>query len=88
MLLYLEGTWQRVMYFQGGALWKKSRGGLMKSITVIDRKSNVDHRSSPEEFIDLEIGNGEERARESPKEWGHEGSWPMDISHGHIKGGY
>jgi hypothetical protein len=45
----------------------------------------VDRRSGPEEFVDLEIGEKEKIAHESSEVQSHKGSWPMIISHGHIK---
>jgi hypothetical protein len=58
------------------------------SITDVDHEKNKDCRSSPEEFVDSEVGKEEEVTRKSPKIRGREGSWPTVVTHGHIKGGY
>jgi hypothetical protein len=54
------------------------------SITVLDRKRDVDHRFGPRVFVDLEIG---ERRKQFAKFLKHsvvKESGPTVIVHGHI----
>jgi hypothetical protein len=46
----------------------------------------VDRRFGLGEFVDSEIGKRGASSSRSSEAWSREGSWPMVVVHGHIKG--
>jgi hypothetical protein len=86
-----KDTWQRISASLIHNQKKQSREetGLAKSELTIRSQSLIARRTRTVDLVPKhssiqKIGKEEEATRESPEVWGHEGSWPTVIVHGHI----